>query len=234
MPHWQPSGSAGVCWQDLHDRRPCLHAGRHEHAGHEREVERHVALVAIGPEVLDDVGRPLVRLGQQHPAGEDVVDLGPQPPQELVRLGEVLAVRPGPLEQVGHGVEAEAVEPDVEPELDHVHHGVADVGVVVVQVGLVVEEPVPVELAAGVVIGPVRRFGVDEDDAGVLVDLVAVGPHVPVGHGPVTARGATPGTTDAGRTCGSSPGRRRSGCPWRAPPRPGGRRRRGRRSSDGS
>ena len=102
-------------------------------------------------------------------------------------LREVLAVRPGPLEQVRHRVEAEPVEPDVEPELDHVHHRVADVGVVVVQVGLMVEEPVPVELAPGVVIAPVRRFGVDEDDAGVLVDLVAVGPHVPVGHGPVTA-----------------------------------------------
>ena len=38
---------------------------RHEHARHQREVERHVALVAVA-EVGAHVGRPLVRLGQQH------------------------------------------------------------------------------------------------------------------------------------------------------------------------
>ena len=38
---------------------------RHEDARHQREVERHVALVAVA-EVRPHVGRPLVRLGQQH------------------------------------------------------------------------------------------------------------------------------------------------------------------------
>ena len=53
--------------EDLGDRLALLPPHRHEHARHEREVEAHVALVAVGAEVVDDVGRPLVGLGQQHP-----------------------------------------------------------------------------------------------------------------------------------------------------------------------
>ena len=70
-----------------------------------------------------------------------------QPPQVFVRLREVLAVRALALEQVGHRVEAEAVQADVEPVAEHVDHGVGHLGVVVVEVGLVREEAVPVVLA---------------------------------------------------------------------------------------
>ena len=44
-------------------------ADRHEHPRHQREVERHVAFVAVA-EVRADVGRPLVRLGEQHAVGK--------------------------------------------------------------------------------------------------------------------------------------------------------------------
>ena len=107
-----------------------------------------MALVALGPEVVDDVLGPLVGLGEQHPAGELVVDDLAEAAQVLVGLGEVLAVRAVALEEVRHGVEAEAVEPEAEPEPDDVEHGVGDLGVVVVEVGLVVEEAVPEVLAA--------------------------------------------------------------------------------------
>ena len=96
-------------------------------------------------------------------------------------LGQVLAVGAVPLEEVGHGVEPEAVEADVEPEADDVEHGVGHLGVVVVEVGLVGEEAVPVVLAPLGVEGPVGLLGVDEDDPGVGVALVVVAPHVPVG-----------------------------------------------------
>ncbi len=96
-------------------------------------------------------------------------------------LGEVLAVGAVALEQVRHGVEAEAVEAEVEPEAHHVEHGLGHLGVVVVEVGLVVEEPVPEVLAALRVVGPVRRLGVDEDHPGLGPALVVVAPHVPVG-----------------------------------------------------
>ena len=56
-------------------------------------------------------------------------------------------------------------------------------GVVVVEVGLVVEEAVPVVLLALRVAGPVGRLGVDEDDPGLAPAVVVVTPDVPVGLG---------------------------------------------------
>ena len=77
-------------------------------------------------------------------SGYSRVDLRPHALQERVRLGQVLAVRALALVEVGHGVEAEAVEPEVEPEAEDVEHRLLHLGVVVVQVGLVGEEAVPV------------------------------------------------------------------------------------------
>ena len=141
-----------------------------------------MALVAFA-EVRDDVVGPLVRLCQQHAVGVALVHLGAHALQEGVRLGEVLAVRPVALVEVRHGVEPEAVEAEVEPEAQHIEHLVLHRRVVVVQVGLVGEEPVPVVLAAGRVPGPVRRLGVDEDHARLTPALVVVGPDIPVAVG---------------------------------------------------
>ena len=98
-----------------------------------------------------------------------------------MRRGEVLAVGAVLLEQVGHGVETEPVQTDVQPEADHVEHGLGHLGALVVEVGLVGEEPVPVVLLALGVPGPVRLLGVDEDHACFRPDLVVVAPDVPVG-----------------------------------------------------
>ena len=131
-------------------------------------------------EVLDHVGRPLVGLGQQHPVGIEPVDLGPHPLQVLVRLLQVLAVRALALVQVRHRVQPEAVDAEVQPEPQHLQHRVLHQRVLVVEVGLVGEEPVPVVLAADLVVGPVGPLGVDEDDPGVGVLVVGVGPDVEV------------------------------------------------------
>ena len=142
-----------------------------------------MAFVAAGvgiAEVLDHVGGPLVRLGQQHPAGELVVDHLAAVLEERVRLGQVLAVGALPLEQVRHGVQPEAVDAEIEPEPQHVEHRLLHGRVVVVEVGLVGEEPVPVELPAHRVERPVRLLGVDEDDPRVGVLLAGVAPHVVV------------------------------------------------------
>ena len=67
--------------------------------------------------------------------------------------------------------------------------------VVVVEVGLVGEEPVPEELAALDVVGPVRLLGVDEDDPGVGVAGVVIGLYVEITERTlrVAARGLEPG-----------------------------------------
>jgi hypothetical protein len=143
-------------------------------------VEGHLALVAVLAEVLDDVLRPLVRLAEHHPVRVELVHLLADPLEEVVGLREVLAVRADPLEQVRHGVQAEAVDAHVEPELQHVDHGLLHGRVVVVEVRLVAEEAVPEVLLADRVPGPVRGLGVDEDDPRLGVRLVGVGPHVVV------------------------------------------------------
>ena len=196
---------AGVCGQDLRDRVARLAADGHEDARHHREVEGHVALVAAASvaEVVDDVRGPLVGLGEQHAVGVLGVDHLADLLEELVRLREVLAVGALLLEQVGHGVEPEAVDAEVEPEPQDVEHRLLHGRVLVVEVGLVAEEPVPVVLLADRVEGPVGRLGVDEDDARVGVLLVGVGPDVEVAVRARRGPRATPGTTGAGRWCGS-------------------------------
>ena len=102
-----------------------------------------------------------------------------------MRARQVLAVRPLLLVEVRHRVEPEAVEPEIEPEAQHLEHLVLHRRVLVVQVRLVAEEAVPVVLAAHGVVRPVRDLGVDEDDPRVAVGLVRVRPDVAVAVGPV-------------------------------------------------
>ena len=97
-----------------------------------------------------------------------------------MRLGEVLAVRPVTFVEVRHRVEPETVESEVEPETQDVEHLRLHLGVVVVEVGLMCEEAMPVVLAAGGVPGPVRGLGVEEDDARLAPARVVVAPDVPV------------------------------------------------------
>ena len=122
-------------------------------------------------EVVDDVFGPLVGLGEQDGVGVVGVDLGADAFEEGVGAGEVFAVGALLGVEVGDGVQAEAVDAQVEPEAQGGDDLFLDGGVLVVEVGLVGEEAVPVVLLAYRVEGPVGGFGVDEDDAGVLVCL---------------------------------------------------------------
>ncbi len=107
-----------------------------------------------------------------------------------MRLGEVLAVRPVPLEEVRHRVEPEPVDAEVEPEAQHLEHRLLHLRVVEVEVGLVVEEAVPEVLAAQRVERPVGGLAVDEDDARLGVALVRLRPDVPLALrvGPIRPR----------------------------------------------
>ena len=115
---------------------------------------------------------------------------------DVVRLAQVLVAGAVALDQVGNGVEPEAVDAHVEPELHRLEHRVEHLRVVEVQVGLVAEEAVPEVLLRHRVPGPVRLLGVGEDDARAAVQLGVVAPDVEVALGRALgrlARGLEPG-----------------------------------------
>ena len=76
-----------------------------------------IPVAQVGHGVL----RPLVGLGQQHAILEFAVHMSPQLFQKGVRLGEILAVRALAFIEIWHGVKAQAVDPHIEPEIDHMH-----------------------------------------------------------------------------------------------------------------
>ena len=176
----------GRVGQHLDDRLGLLLAQGVVEPRHDGEVEAHLALRRLlAAEVVDDLGRRLVGLGEQDASGVLLVDHGAQRREELVRAWEVLAVGALLLVEVGHGVEPEAVDAEVHPEAHDVEHRVLHGLVLEVEVGLVAEEPVPEELSPHGVEGPVGHLGVDEDDARVVVAVVGVGPDVEVAVGAV-------------------------------------------------
>jgi hypothetical protein len=63
-----------------------------------------------------------------------------------VSLGQILARRALALDQVRHGIHPKSVHAEFEPEPHHLPDLLANFGVVVVEVGLVTEEPMPVVL----------------------------------------------------------------------------------------
>ena len=110
-------------------------------------------------------------------------------------LDQVFAIGAFPLEKVGHGVEPETVEAYVEPVANHVEHGISYFRVVVIEVGLVGEEAVPVVLATLRVPRPIGFFGIDKDYACLAIALVVITPDVPIsfGVGAILARLTEPG-----------------------------------------
>jgi hypothetical protein len=162
---------------DVQDGEAILHVDRHVHPRHEREVEVHVALVALA-EVGGGVLGPLVGFGEQHARLEARVHVRAQLAQELVGLRQVLAVRPLGLVEVRHGVEAHPVDAHAEPEVHHAQERLLHVGVLEVEVGLVRVEAVPEVLPRDGIPRPVRRLEVLEDDTRLAVPLGRVAPHV--------------------------------------------------------
>ena len=163
--------------QDVDDRVTVLLPHGHEDARHQREVEPHVALVAVA-EVRAHVGGPLVRFGEQHAVGIPRVELAPHPLQDGMRLGQVLVRGALAHTEVRHRVEPQGVDPEIEPEHHHVDDRGDDLRIVVIQIGLVREEPVPVVLPGDRVVRPVRLLGVGEDDARFRKLLIRVAPDV--------------------------------------------------------
>src|SRR5437867_12858208 len=134
-------------------------------------MKSHMEFVAVR-EVGPDVGRPLIRLGQEDAPLVAIVDAMAQLPEVGVGFGEVLAVCPLSLEEVGDGVAAESIESQIQPVTHNVEHGLPDLRVVVIEIRLMAEEAMPIIGLGLRVPGPVRLFSVDKDDSGLSVALV--------------------------------------------------------------
>ena len=80
-------------------------------------------------------------------------------------FGQVFAVGAFTLEQVGHGIDAEAVDAAVQPKGHDAQDFPAHGRIVVIEIGLMAVKAVPVVLLGDGVPGPVGVFGVLEDDA---------------------------------------------------------------------
>ena len=176
---------------------------RHEHARHQREVKRHVALVAVA-EVVAHVGRPLVRLGEQHPVRGSAASSSRRIRFSTACVsGRFSLLVPSRTQRYGTASSRSASTPRSSQNFITSITASDDRRVVVVEIRLVREEAVPVVLLRHRVERPVRLLGVGEDDARLRKLRVGVAPDVEVALG--RARRRVPrraGTTDAGRRCG--------------------------------
>ena len=163
----------------LDDGMPVLLGHCHVHAGHEREVIRHMTFVAVA-EVLTHVLRPLVRLGEEHPVVVVLVHHRTHPLDDLVGLLEILVIGAFTHAEVGNCIEAQAVDAQIEPEAHDANHGLHDLWIIVIQIRLVGEKAVPVVSLRERIPGPVGRLGVREDDTGFRETRVGVAPDVVV------------------------------------------------------
>ena len=179
---------------DLGDGVAVFLGDRHVNARHERKVICHVALIAVA-EILAHILGPLICLREQEPILVVRIDGGAQLLDDLVRFAQILVVRALALDQIRDGVEAEPVDPHVEPETHDPQHRIHDFRIVEIQIGLVAEEAMPEIRLGDRIPGPVRAFGIDENDAGAQILLIAVAPDVEVpfrGAGGRLARGLEP------------------------------------------
>ena len=94
---------------DVDDRKAVFLRQRHVHARHHREVERHVAFIAVA-EIRPRVFRPLIRFREQHLAGIEGIETRAQLFEKHVRLRQVLACRAFALVEIRNGIESKCVD----------------------------------------------------------------------------------------------------------------------------
>ena len=132
---------------------------------HADEVELHGQLVAVAAtEELQLLLVGEVDLAQEDAAARPPADQCAQVAQVLVRVGQGSAVRARRLQEEGDGVDAEAREPQLQPEAHDLGDLVADLRVGDVEVGLLLVELVQVPLPRLLRERPDAVLLVGEDD----------------------------------------------------------------------
>ena len=106
-------------------------------------MECHVELIALA-EVGAEIGRPLIGLSQKHLAGKLLIEPVAKILENGVGFWQVLAVRAFALDQIRNRVQPEAIDTHVQPEFHYVPHFFPDFWIVVIEIGLMAEETVPV------------------------------------------------------------------------------------------
>ena len=161
-----------------------------EQVGGEGEVEGGMQFVSR------QVGRRFVhrldRLRDHQHVAVTGLHPGPQPPQEGVGLRQPFTAGALLLEQERHRIEAESIDPFCQPKVDHVQHRLLHGGVVVIQVGLVVQKAMQVVLAGHLIPLPVRLLEVAEQHWRLGIAVVVVAPDVEIAFGAALSRPAGP------------------------------------------
>ncbi len=172
----------------------------------EVEVEGHLCAVEVAAVVLDEVRDGEVDLADEDAVGVVVEDgphlgddgvvlglvggVGGQDAPELVGAGVPLGVGQVVaellvLDEQPEDVHAEAVDAAIQPEAHGGVDGRADLGIVPVEVGLLLEEGVEVELAGGLVEGPAGAAEVALPVVGDAAIGGGIAPEIPVALGVV-------------------------------------------------
>src|SRR5205823_7608423 len=132
----------------------------------------------------------LVRFREKDSLLELPVGVAAQLLQKLMRLAQIFAVCPFPLEEIGHRIEPQSVHTHAEPEIDHTEHRAPNRGRVVVEIRLVGVEAMPVIGLGERVPGPVGWLEVLEDNPRAAISLRRVAPDIEVA--PLASRLCSP------------------------------------------
>ena len=117
-------------------------------------------------------------------------------------LGKIFVIGAFALDQIGHGVEPQSVNAQVQPEAHHAQNRFEHLRIVEIQVGLVRIKPVPVIGAGDRIPRPVRSLRIEKNDPRAGIFLIGVGPDIEIAPWTSPAwRGARAETRDAGRRC---------------------------------
>ena len=164
---------------DFHDGMAVFLGDGHIHARHQRKMVGHVALIAF-TEVIAHIFRPLIGFGEKHAILVMLIDHGAHLFDHGMRFGQVFVLGALAHTQVGNRIQAHPVHALVEPETHQLDDCLHHLRVIVVEVGLMGEETMPVISLRFLIPGPVGFLRIGKDDARLGKFQVAITPHVKI------------------------------------------------------
>src|SRR4029077_8207918 len=90
---------------------------------------------------------------------------------------KILTTRSFALHQVWDRIHAQRIDAHIQPEAHDLKYFFDDSGIVIVQIGLVRKETVPVVLLGDRIPSPVGPLGIREDNAGAFILPIGVAPY---------------------------------------------------------